>query len=121
VGDPLHLVHYGCVERVEETYVRQWGAQSIRVKIVVESLFQRIVNVSPYAFSRLDRQAKDEPTEEYQRAAISGAMSALTDADTGGAVTILEVDYVAANSTPDDVRASTLIATSLAVRKLKGG
>ena len=99
-------MHYGCVERVEETYVRQRAGQSIRVKVVVESLTGRIVKVSPSAFSRIDGQVGDEPTDEYQRATISGAMSALTDADTGGEVTILEVDCV-----PGQVRAATLSAT----------
>jgi hypothetical protein len=109
-------VHDESVERVEETYVRQQSDHSIRIKVVVESLTERSVNVSPYALSRLDGQG--ETTEEYRRAAISGAMSAMNDADAAGAVTILEVDYASAHSTPEEVRVSTLIATSLALRRL---
>jgi hypothetical protein len=116
----LRPVHYGCVERVEETYVRQRADWSLRVKVVLEPLMNRVVNVSPNAFARFDPELGDERIDEYQRAAISGATSALTYADAGGAVTILEVVCIPSHSTPDDVRASTLIATSLAVRKLVG-
>jgi len=114
------LVHYGFVEHVEQTYVRQRSDHSIRVKVVVEPMIDRIVKVSPNAFSWLDGQVRGELTEEYQRAAISGALSALNDADTGAAVTIVEVDCVPAHSTPDDVRVSALVATSMAVRKAMG-
>jgi hypothetical protein len=113
-------MHYGCVERVEEVYVRQRAGRSLSVKVVLEPQIHKTVTVSANAFARLDGQVGDERIDEYQRAAISGAMSALTDADTGGVVTILEIDCVPAHSTPDDVRESTLIATSLAVRKLAG-
>jgi hypothetical protein len=115
-----YLVHCGCLERVEQTYVNQRSGHSFRVKVAVERLTKRIVNVSPNAFSRLKNQDGGEPTEEYHQAAISGAMSALSDADTGGAVTILEVDYEPAHTTPDDVRVSTLVATSMGVRKMMG-
>jgi hypothetical protein len=113
-------VHYGCMERVEEMYVRQRAGRSLSVRVVLKPLIHRIVNVSPNAFSSLDGQVGDERVDEYQRAAISGARSALTDTDTGGEVTILEADCIPAHSTPDDVRESTLIATSLAIRKLAG-
>ena len=99
-------------------YVRQRDGRSLSVKVVLERQIHKIVNVSPNAFSRLDGQVGDECIDEYQQAAISGAMSALTDTDTGGVVTILEVGCFPSYSTPDDVRESTLIATSLAVRKL---
>jgi len=113
-------VQYGCVERVEETYVRQRADQSSRVSVALESQVQRIVSVSPHAFSRIDGQVGNETVDEYRQAAIAGALSAPTEADTGGEVTILEIDFVPASSTPDDVRASTFIATSLAIRKLAG-
>jgi hypothetical protein len=103
---------------MEEMYVSQRAGWSLSVKVVLEPQIQKTVNVSANAFSRLDGQVGDERIDEYQRAAISGAMSALTDTVTGGLVTILEVDFFPAHSTPADVRESTLIATSLAVRKL---
>jgi dihydropteroate synthase len=108
------------VERVEETYVRQQADQSSRVSVALEPQIQRIVNVSPHAFSRFDGQVGNETVDEYRQAAIAGALSAPTEADTGGEVTILEVDFEPAPSTPDTVRVSTLIATSLAIRKLAG-
>jgi hypothetical protein len=102
-------------------YVRQGRAgRSLSVKVVLESQIHKIVNVSPNAFSRLHGQVGNERIDEYQRAAISGAMSALTDTDVGGVLTILEVDCFPADSTPDDVRESSLIATTLAVRKSAG-
>jgi hypothetical protein len=111
-------VHDGRVDRVKETYVRQPADQSTLVKVVLEPKMGRIVNVVPHAFSLLDGQVEDELIDEYQQAATSGTMSALTDANAGGVVTILGIECVPAHLTPDDLRASTLIVTSLAIRRL---
>jgi hypothetical protein len=103
---------------VEETYVRQRADQFIRVTVALEPKMDRIVNLMPHAFSPLDGQVENELIDEYQRAAISGAMSALTDANAGGVVTILRIECVPAHVAPEDLRATTLIATALAIRKL---
>jgi hypothetical protein len=67
--------------RVEHAYTRERsGHLVVRVKIAIDPLTQRSVSVSPNAFS----QTGDEANEQYHRAVMSGAMSALNDAETGG-------------------------------------
>lgn len=107
-------MHYGCVEH---TYTLERSGHSVRVKVIVEPLTQRSVNVSPNAFSWLGAQGGSETNEEYHQAASSGAMSALSDADAGGAVTILEVHYAPAHTTLDDVREATFIAVRRALSR----
>jgi hypothetical protein len=103
----------------ENTYTRSSGfGLYVQVKVTVEPLGPPSVTVSPNAFSRFGDHggAKDE----YFVAVNSGATSALQEAEAGGAVTILDVDYAPAHTSPDDVKLASSIAVRNALRKASG-
>jgi hypothetical protein len=109
------VVHHWCVK--EETYVRtnETGLY-VRIKVAFEIQIQRSLDVSPHAFERLGGHGGT--SEEYYVAVTSGARSALNDAATGGAVTILEVDYSPAHTSPEEVRLASFVAVAYAMRRL---
>jgi hypothetical protein len=105
------VVHHGWVK--QETYVRtnQTGLY-VRIKVAFEPQSDRSVD---NACERLGDD--DGADEEYYAAATSGAMSALHDAETGGSVTILEVEYAPAHTSPQDVRVASSIAVGYVLRR----
>jgi hypothetical protein len=103
----------------ENSYTRTSGSGLyVRVRITLALLGPTSVTVSPNAFARFgDQGAADD---EYYVAVSSGAMAALLEAEAGGAVTILEVEYAPGRTSPDDVRLASSIAVHNALRKASG-
>jgi hypothetical protein len=103
----------------ENTYTRTSGfGLYVRVKVTLEPLGPPSVTMSPSAFSRFGEHGGG--SDEYYVAVNSGATSALREAEAGGAVTILDVDYAPAHTSPDDVRLASSIAVHNALRKASG-
>ena len=103
----------------ENSYTRTTGSGLyVRVRITLAPLGPPSVTVSPNAFARSDDQGGAD--DEYHEAVNSGATSALQEAEAGGAVTILEVEYAPAHTSPDDVRLASSIAVHNALRKASG-
>jgi hypothetical protein len=103
----------------ENTYTRTNGfGLYVQVKVTLEPLGPASVTVSPNAFWRFDDNG--DANDEYYVAVYSGASSALQEAEAGGAVTILDVDYAPTHTSPDDVRLASSIAVNNALRKASG-
>ena len=106
--------HEGVFENV---YTRTSGTGLyVQVKISLDPLGPQSVTVSPNAFWRF----ADGVDERYHVAVHSGATSALQEAEAGGSVTIIEVDYASAHTSPDEVRLASSIAVHNALRKASG-
>jgi hypothetical protein len=111
------LMHHGGV--FENVYTRTSGTGLyVQVKVSLDSLRPRSVTVSPNAFRRVAENGGAH--DEYYVAVHSGATTALEEAEAGGAVTILEVDYAPTHTSPDDVRLASSIAVHNALRKASG-
>lgn len=103
----------------ENVYTRTSGfGLYVRVKITLDAVGPASVTVSPNAFSQF--VGREQFDDAYHAAAISGAASALREAEAGGAVTILHVDYAPIRTSPDDVRTACSIAVRNALRKASG-
>jgi hypothetical protein len=112
------LIHHEGV--IENVYTRTSGTGLyLQVKISLDPLGPRSVTVSPTAFLAVGDHAGTD--DEYYVAVRSGATSALREAERGGAVAILAVDYAPAFTSPDDVRLATSIAVHNALRKASRG
>jgi hypothetical protein len=110
-------MHHECV--IEHVYTRTSGTGLyLQVKISFDPLGPQSVIMSPTAFLAVADHAG--ASDEYYVAVHSGATSALQEAEQGGAVTILEVDYAPAFTSPDDVRLASSIAVHNALRKASG-
>jgi hypothetical protein len=106
--------HEGVFENV---YTRTSGTGLyVQVKVSFDPDGPQSVTVSPNAFWRFADHAEDE----YHVAVHSGATSALREAEEGGAVTILEVDYAPTHTSADEVRLASSIAVHNALRKASG-
>jgi hypothetical protein len=103
----------------EDVYTRTSGTGLyVQVKISFDPLGPQSVTVSPNAFWRFaEHDGADNP---YHEAVHSGVASALIEAEVGGAVTIIEVDYAEAHTSPDEVRLASSIAVHNALRKASG-
>jgi hypothetical protein len=103
----------------EIVYTRTTGfGLYVRVKVTLDAPGPPSVSVAPNAFSRpVDHEGVKDP---YYAAVTSGAASALREAEAGGAVTILNVDYAPNHTSPDDVRTACSIAVRNALRKASG-
>ena len=111
------LVHHKGV--YENTYTRTTGfGLYVRVKLTLEPLGPPSVTMSPKAFARFDDHGG--ANDEYYVAVNSGATSALQEAEAGGTVTILDVEYAPTHTSPDDVRLASSIAVHNALRKASG-
>jgi len=108
------LMHHEVV--FENVYTKTSGTGLyVQVKVSFDPIGPRSVTVSPNAFWRFaERGGADD---EYYVAVHSGATSALLEAETAGAVAILDVDYAPTHTSPDDVRLASSIAVHNAVRK----
>jgi hypothetical protein len=112
----LLLMHHEDV--FENVYTRTSGTGLyVHVKISYDPRGRHSVTVSPSAFWRFADGGVDD---RYHVAVHSGATSALQEAEAGGAVTIVEVDYSSAHTSPDEVRLASSIAVHNALRKASG-
>jgi hypothetical protein len=110
-------MHYEGV--FENAYTRTSGTGLyVQVKISFDPRGPKSVTVSPNAFSRFEDHGGAE--DEYYVAVQSGATSALQEAEEGGVVTILDVDYAPIYTSPDEVRLASSIAVHNALRKASG-
>lgn len=108
--------HEGVFENV---YTRTSGTGLyVQVKVTFDPLGPRSVTVSPNAFWRFEDHGGSD--NAFYVALHSGATSALQEAEVGGAVTILEVDYAPTHTSADDVRLASSIAVHNALRKASG-
>jgi hypothetical protein len=103
----------------ENTYTRTSGfGLYVQVKVTLEPSDPSSVAVSPNAFWRFGDHGG--AYGEYYVAVKSGATSALREAEAGGAVTILDVDYAPAHTSTEDVKLASSIAVHNALRKASG-
>lgn len=111
------MVHHEGVYEI--TYTRTSGfGLFVRVRVSLEPGGPPSVTVAPNAFARLgDPGGADD---EYYVAVSSGTASALREAESGGAVTIVDVEYAPTHTSPEDVMQASSIAVRNALRKASG-
>jgi hypothetical protein len=110
-------MHHGGV--FENVYTRTSGTGLyVQVKVSLDPRGPLSVTVSPDAFWRFTQHGGAD--DEYHLAVHSGAISALQDAEEGGALTILDVGYAPTHTSPDEVRLASSIAVHNALRKASG-